>query len=187
MTMLLNMRNALLFVGLMAIAFVCHPQDINFKDLSRTGPPVVKTYTVEGIEADGREYLLKFDGVDTSRVETRNAMLSSGSSSSSSSSSSNSNSRNNSSSKTNNSNASNRPASSNSERDRAPATPQAKVFSCKFYCKSASGPTTHRDFTANSRREAAKLAGDSAHQVCNSKGLGYASSVDFSESQCFER
>lgn len=163
MTLLLNTRNALVCIALMAAALAAHPQDINFKDLSRTGPPVVKTYTVEGIEADGREYVLKFDGADTLRVETRNAMLSSGSSSSASS------------------------FSNSSSNAKAQPKSQAKVFSFKFYCKSASGPTTHKDFTASSRREAARMAGDSADQVCNSKGLGYASSVSFAESQCSER
>ncbi len=43
-------------------------QDINFKDLGRIGAPVVKKYVVEGVEADGREYLSKFDGVDTDRI-----------------------------------------------------------------------------------------------------------------------
>lgn len=170
MKLTLKTRSPLAAIGLTTLAFASCPQDINFKDLSRTGPPVVKSYTVDGIEADGREYLLKFDGVDTSRVEGRNAMRSSGSGSSYSSSSSSTSSGN-----------------SNSSQSKAQSKSQAKVFSCKFYCKSASGPTTHKDFTASSRREAAKMAGDSADQVCNSKGLGYASSVSFAESQCSER
>lgn len=170
MKLIFKTRSALAAIGLTTLAFASYPQDINFKDLGRTGPPVVKSYSVEGIEADGREYLLKFDGVDTSRVEVRNSMRSTGSASSPSSSSNSSSSGN-----------------SNSSQSKAQSKSQAKVFSCKFYCKSASGPTTYKDFTANSRREAAKMAGDSADQVCNSKGLSYASSVSFSESQCSER
>jgi hypothetical protein len=169
MKLLHKPRRALVGMGLMATALASYPQDINFKDLARTGPPVVKSYTVDGIEAEGREYLLKFDGVDTSRVEQRNAMRSSGASTSSSSNSSSSS------------------GSSSSSQSKSQPKSQTKVYSCKFYCKSASGPTTYRDFTANSTREAAKMAGDSAHQVCNSKGLGYASSNSFSESQCSER
>ena len=76
---------------------------------------------------------------------------------------------------------------SNATQSKSQPKSQAKIFNCKFYCKSASGPTTYKDFTANSRREAAQMAGDTADQVCNSKGLGYASSVSFAESQCIAR
>jgi hypothetical protein len=80
-------------------------------------------------------------------------------------------------------------ASAASANDSAPApsaSPKStsKVFSCKFYCKSASGPTTYSDFTANSRKEAAGMAADAADRVCDSKGYGYASHVKYSDSQC---
>lgn len=51
---------------------------IDFRDLGRTGPPVVKLYTVPGLAADGRGYLAKFDGVDTERIEARRALASAG-------------------------------------------------------------------------------------------------------------
>lgn len=70
-----------LFGGVVTTA---HAQDINFKDLARSGPPVVKRYTVTGVDADGRAYVQKFEGVDTSRVAALNASRGSGSSSSSS-------------------------------------------------------------------------------------------------------
>ena len=69
------------------VATVGHAQEINFRDLTRSGPQVVKRYTVDGIAADGREYLSKFDGVDTSRVQARNATVRDRSDSSSGSSS----------------------------------------------------------------------------------------------------
>lgn len=77
-------------------------------------------------------------------------------------------------------------ASANDNTAAPAASPKStlKVFSCKFYCKSASGPTTYSDFTANSRKEAAGMAADAADRVCDNKGYGYASNVKYSESQC---
>ena len=43
-------------------------QDINFKDLNRTGPAVVKNYTVSGVAAEGAAQVLRFEGVDTARI-----------------------------------------------------------------------------------------------------------------------
>lgn len=77
-------------------------------------------------------------------------------------------------------------ASANDSANAPAASPKSalKVFSCKFYCKSASGPTTYSDFTANNRKEAAGMAADAADRVCDNKGYGYASNVKYSESQC---
>jgi hypothetical protein len=77
-------------------------------------------------------------------------------------------------------------ASANDNTAAPAASPKStlKVFSCKFYCKSASGPTTYSEFTANNRKEAAGMAADAADRVCDNKGYGYASNVKYSESQC---
>jgi hypothetical protein len=77
-------------------------------------------------------------------------------------------------------------ASANDSTNPPAASPKStlKVFSCKFYCKSASGPTTYSDFTANNRKEATGMAADAADRVCDNKGYGYASNVKYSENQC---
>lgn len=59
-----------------------------------------------------------------------------------------------------------------------------KTYECKIYCKSASGPVVYRRFQASSRKDAAKLAGDQANQICAADGKSHANSVDLSESQC---
>ena len=62
-----------------------------------------------------------------------------------------------------------------------------KIYQCKIYCKSASGPVTYKKVEAQSRREAAKIIGDSANQICADDGKSYASGRNFSESQCSEQ
>jgi hypothetical protein len=86
-------RNVVVFlvVSLFSGQSFAQNQEINFKDLARSGPPVVKRYVVEGIESDGRDYLSKFDGADTDRIAAARSRSSSYSSTSSSGSSSSSN------------------------------------------------------------------------------------------------
>lgn len=67
------------------------------------------------------------------------------------------------------------------------ASGKAKVFECKIYCKSASGPTISRRIEAPTRRDAARLAGERAGEFCAADGKAYASAVEFKESQCQER
>lgn len=136
--------------------------NINFQDLARPGPPVIKRYTVTGLEADGRSYLAKFDGVDTERIEARRAMMSSGSGQSSSSSSS-------------------------SYGGTKTESPKAKTFVCTIYCQSSSGPTINREVKAASRREAAQFMGANADQICRGTGFDRASARAFPENQCRER
>jgi len=62
-----------------------------------------------------------------------------------------------------------------------------KIWRCKVYCKSASGPMTWKDVPAITRREAAKWVGDNADAICKADGNKFASSKDFSESQCSEK
>ena len=71
----------------------------------------------------------------------------------------------------------------------APPRPEAKpkVFECKIYCKSASGPTIIRRFEAPTRKAAAQQAGDGANEFCAQDGKGYASAAVLPESQCRER
>lgn len=72
-----------------------------------------------------------------------------------------------------------------------PATPSTnnsqKTFECKVYCKSADGPVTYHTVKAASRREAAKMVGDNANEICASDNKQYASRIEFSESQCREK
>lgn len=60
-------------------------------------------------------------------------------------------------------------------------------FECKVYCKSASGPVTYKTVMAGSRREAAKMVGDVADEVCASAGKAYASAIVLPESQCYPK
>ncbi len=62
-----------------------------------------------------------------------------------------------------------------------------KVYECKIYCKSATGPTTYKRIEASSRQGAAKIASDRASEFCEQNGQSYASSIKFSESQCQEK
>lgn len=64
---------------------------------------------------------------------------------------------------------------------------KAKVFECKIYCKSATGPTISRRIEAATRKDAAKLASERAGEFCAADAKGYASAVEFKESQCQER
>lgn len=62
-----------------------------------------------------------------------------------------------------------------------------RIWRCKVYCKSASGPVTWKDVPAKTRREAAKWVGENADAICRADGNKFASSKDFSESQCSEK
>lgn len=59
-----------------------------------------------------------------------------------------------------------------------------KIWRCKVYCKSASGPVVWKEVGAKTRREAAKWVGDNAHDICKAQGKEFASSLTFSENQC---
>lgn len=61
------------------------------------------------------------------------------------------------------------------------------LYTCKIYCKSASGPSVERDFRAGSRREAAQLAGDGADAICQRAGHVMASARALPESQCWTK
>ena len=155
-------RLRILCIVLIAIVSISnYAQDINFDDLQRSGSPLAKIVSINGLAAEGLRYRDQFIRNDDVRVEEYNQALSryssssssgSGSSSSSSSSSSNGNSR-----------------------------------SSSSYCKSATGPTIYKKVQAASRREAAKMVGDNADQICANDGKSYASSRDFPESQCSEQ
>lgn len=62
-----------------------------------------------------------------------------------------------------------------------------KTYECKVYCKSGTGPTTYYKGKFSSRREAADYIEEHSHEICESKGLKYASGIKFSESQCTEQ
>jgi hypothetical protein len=62
-----------------------------------------------------------------------------------------------------------------------------RVFECKIFCKSASGPAIFRRIDAATRKEAAKIAGDHANEFCEKEGKSFASAVVLPESQCQER
>jgi len=66
------------------------------------------------------------------------------------------------------------------------AAPAAKVYECKIYCQSTSGPTILRRFPGATQRDAAKLADQQADQACAAAGLGKASSRTLSDAQCSE-
>ncbi len=48
-------------------------QDVNFDDLRRAGTPLVKSYTISGVGAEGSSVVMKFGDIDTRRVEEHNA------------------------------------------------------------------------------------------------------------------
>ena len=142
-------------------------QDINFKDLSRSGPPVIKRYSVDGIEADGREYLLKFDGVDSARVDTRNANIDAARASGSSETSS---------------------SRSTSSQSPSKSSQKNKTFICEIFCESINGPRISRELSGASRDEVAKYVGSNADRICNASGVSKrASAVSLSPSQCREK
>ncbi len=143
-------------------------QDINFKDLSRAGPSVIKHYSVDGIETDGREYLLKFDGVDTARVDTRNAIKDASRASGSSENSSGRSTTNQSSSK---------------------STTSSKTFVCEINCTTGGyrgKNQIYRDVQASSREDAAKYLNNASRGICQDLGLK-ATTDSFSSSQCREK
>lgn len=142
-------------------------QDINFRDLSRQGRPVIKRYVVEGILADGREYLEKFDGIDTSRVQASRAAAAQAAAYQAEQS------RNNS--------------SNASSKASVSSTKSMKTYACVIYCNSASGPKITREVSAATRSEAAKYMGDNADSICKNTGYQRSSSHSFAESQCRER
>lgn len=142
-------------------------QDINFKDLSRAGPPVVKRYSVDGIEADGREYLLKFDGVDSARVDTRNATIDAARGSGSSEQSS----------------------SRSSSNQSASKSSTNKTFVCEINCTNGGyrGKTQiYRDVQASSRQDAGRYLNNASRGICQDLGLK-ATTDSFSSSQCREK
>lgn len=161
------MRRFSLIIWLCLQHSVLFSQEINFKDLSRAGPPVVKRYSVDGIEADGREYLLKFDGVDSARVDTRNASIEAARGSGSSEYSS---------------------SRSTTSQSSSKASPKNKTFICEIFCVTGTGPRISREFSGASRDEVAKYAGNNADRICNESGVSKkASTISFSPSQCREK
>lgn len=154
-----------------ALLVPAHGQDINFKDLNRTGPAVVKNYTVSGVAAEGSSYLQKFDGVDSSRLASaREARQNAAASYQTNSSANNT-----------------ADSSSNKSAAKQPAGPTSKQFVCTVYCKSTSGPTVQHELQASSRSEAARATGQSSDQICRSRGFANSSSASFPDSQCRER
>ena len=142
-------------------------QDINFKDLSRAGPPVIKRYSVDGIEADGREYLLKFDGVDSARVDTRNATIDAARGSSSSEQSS----------------------SRSSSSQSASKSSTNKTFVCEINCTTGGyrgKSQIYRDVQASSREDAGRYLNNASRGICQDLGLK-ATTDSFSSSQCREK
>ena len=142
-------------------------QDINFRDLSRAGPPVVKRYSVEGIEADGREYLLKFDGVDSARVDTRSAAIDAARGSGSSEQSS----------------------SRSSSNQSASKSSTNKTFVCEINCTTGGyrgKSQIYRDVQASSREEAGRYLNSASRGICQDLGLK-ATTDSFSSSQCREK
>lgn len=122
--------------------------NINFQDLARPGPPVVKPYIVPGLAADGRRYLEKFDGVDTARIEARRAALAAAPSTGSTSSSS----------------------GSSSAR---PQGPQTGNYVCTFSCSTVNiiasnqrSPTNTISVSATSESEASDRGLPMAKSVC---------------------
>lgn len=135
-------------------------QDINFKDLSRRGTPVVRNYTVTGVADDGREYLAQFDGVDAARVQARREAMA----------------------------AAPPPSSAPTQSSKPAASPVPsgpKEFICEFYCKGR-WSTVSRRITSGSLKEAAQYAGSIAWQVCGESGRA-ATNHEFSERQCRPR
>lgn len=61
---------------------------------------------------------------------------------------------------------------------------RSERFVCRIHCKSANGPAIRREFTAATRRDAARQAGDAANQLCANAGHGNASSLTLPEGQC---
>lgn len=162
-------------LALQPLVVVAQSQDmINFQDLARPGQAVNKQYTVPGLADDGRRYLLKFDGVDTARVEAmRAAMAAAPSGNDSSGRAANSGGQ---------AQASNRQGAGNKTEQSGP-----KRFACTIYCKSGSGPTITRHFQAKTRHEAAVAAGDAADQLCRDAMGSMASSRALPDRQCSEQ
>ena len=143
-------------------------QDINFKDLSRSGPPVIKRYSVDGIEADGREYLLKFDGVDSARVDTRNATIDAARASGSSEYSS---------------------SRSTSNQSASKSSTNSKTFVCEINCTTGGyrgKSQIYRDVQASSREDAGRYLNNASRGICQDLGLK-ATTDSFSSSQCREK
>jgi hypothetical protein len=68
-----------------------------------------------------------------------------------------------------------------------PQAAKAKVYECKIFCKSSSGPTIFKRIEAATRKDAAKIAGDHANEYCLQEHQSYASGLTLPESQCQER
>lgn len=62
-----------------------------------------------------------------------------------------------------------------------------RMWQCKVYCKSGSGPIIWKEVSAKSRREAATWVGDNADGICNASGQKYASSIAYPEYYCSEK
>ena len=62
---------ALLLLGVLPM--LTSAQEVNFDDLRRAGTPLVKSYTISGVGAEGGSAVMKFGDVDTRRVEEHNA------------------------------------------------------------------------------------------------------------------
>jgi hypothetical protein len=75
-------------------------------------------------------------------------------------------------------------APSRTTKSSSTESSDTKTYQCKIYCKSASGPVVYQKFQAASRRDAAKMAGDRANNICATQGHSYSSAAEFKESQC---
>lgn len=73
------------------------------------------------------------------------------------------------------------------QKNSAAPKASAKRFVCTIYCKSATGPTIKRTFSAASRHDAAIAAGDAADQLCREAGQPKASSLSLPDRQCVEQ
>lgn len=62
---------ALLLLGVLPMR--TSAQEVNFDDLRRAGTPLVKSYTISGVGAEGSNAVMKFGDIDTRRVEEHNA------------------------------------------------------------------------------------------------------------------
>ena len=147
--------------------------EIRFEELKRPAPEVVRRVTVPGVASEALEHARAFVSEDTARREELQRFRAAAAGSDSGRAGQGSTSDNSSGS------------DNNKKKAAAPSIP--KVYSCTIYCKSSSGPTIRRDFPAQSRRDAARIAGDSADQLCGQAGLGMGNPRALPEGQCHER
>lgn len=86
----MNISKTAVSILFVFISTITYSQDINFEDLNRAGPGLVKFATITGLASDADSYTKAFTETDSSRREASRQASSSYSSSSGSSNSSNS-------------------------------------------------------------------------------------------------